>query len=208
VKINVFDVPRHLRADVHLDRLRLEHVPRGQVAHAVRDRRREEDRLPAHRCLAQDRVDVVDEAHVEHPVRLVQHEVAQSAQREPGGSDEVEQPPRCADDDVTAGGQLLLLLAAGGAAVGQHGSHAHVTAEAVRLAGHLYGQLTRRTDDQRLGVGTGLVEALEDRQQKGQRLARAGLGDSDQVPAVEQDRDRLLLDRRRRVVAGVVQRSP
>ena len=66
-------------------------------------------------------------------------------------------------------------------------------------------QLARRREHERLDVVLGRVHGLQQRQPEGRRLAGAGLGLADHVAAFEQRRDRLLLDRARRLVADVVE---
>jgi hypothetical protein len=53
----------------------------------------------------------VDEAHVEHPVRLVEHEVAHLGQVAVALIAQVEQPTGRRDDDVAAGAQAVDLRA-------------------------------------------------------------------------------------------------
>ena len=50
------------------------------------------------------------------------------------------------------------------------------------------------------------MQALHDRQRERRRLARARLREADQIPALERQRNRLLLDRRGVCVAGVAHR--
>ena len=59
---------------------------------------------------------------------------------------------------------------------------------------------------ERLDRCLGGVDVLHDRQAEGRRLAGAGLGLADHVAALQQRRDRLLLDRARRLVADVGER--
>src|SRR3546814_20420745 len=67
--------------------------------------------------------------------------------------------------------------------------------------GDLAGQLTRRRQHQhaarpRLRALARRVEAVDRRQHEGGGLAGARLGDAEQVATLEQQRNRLLLDRR------------
>ena len=52
------------------------------------------------RQLGDDLADVVDKAHVEHPVGLVEHETFDLAEAERIASDEIEQPARRGDENV------------------------------------------------------------------------------------------------------------
>ncbi len=72
--------------------------------------------------------------------------------------------------------------------------------------GDLIGELTGRLDDQRarharLGAPGG--ETVDHRQGETGGLACAGLGDAQHVATLQDDRDRLLLDRGRFGIAGV-----
>ena len=101
-----------------------------------------------------------------------------------------------ADDDGRAVFEGLDLGRERRAAVHGDGADAAVLAHLVDLARDLLGQLARGHEHERLhapGVG---VAALHDRQREGERLARAGPGLADHVAALEQERDRLDLDRR------------
>jgi len=100
---------------------------------------------------------------------------------------------------------LLLLVTARRPAVGEHRAKTQVLGETLRLAGDLDRELPRRADDDRLRpLGAGL-ERLEDRDEERQRFPRPRLGDADQVPALEKERDRLGLDRGRRVITDLVE---
>ena len=69
-----------------------------------------------------------------------------------------------------------------------------VSGVAAERLGDLQRKLTGRCQHQHLGQGLGQVDAREDRQGEGCRLAGAGLGKTDDVLAREQRRDRLCLD--------------
>ncbi len=72
---------------------------------------------------------------------------------------------------------------------------------------HLDAELAGRRQDDRLGLVVRRVEVLEQRQAEGGRLTGPGLRLADHVVAGEQLRDRLLLDRRRLLVAELVERG-
>jgi hypothetical protein len=52
--------------------------------------------------LGADFLDVGDEAHVEHPVRLVDHEQVAAVQHDLAAAEQVHQPARRGDQDVDA----------------------------------------------------------------------------------------------------------
>ena len=118
--------------------------------------------------------------------------------------DQVLDPSHGADHDLAAGPQLRLLAADRGAA--EHGDDVDALALAVRAQRlrDLDAELARRRQHEPLDVVLRGIDVLEHRQPEGRRLARAGLRLPDHVEALEQRRDRLLLDRARRFVADVV----
>jgi hypothetical protein len=182
---------------------RLAQVAAGERVQPAGHRGREQHRLPGFRRLPQDRLEVLGEAHVEHLVGLVQDDGRDLAQVQAAALEEVERPPRRRDDDVDAGLQRPELADDRRAAVDRQHAGAEVLAVAVQGLGHLDGELAGRHEDERHGRPLAAVrgEPLEHRQCEGGRLARAGSGLAEQVAALDQGRDRLLLDRRRLLVA-------
>jgi hypothetical protein len=82
-----------------------------------------------------------------------------------------------------------------------------VAAVGAQGLGDLDAQLARRRQHERLDILVGRVGELEHGQAEGRRLARAGLSLADDVAALEQQRDRLLLDRAGRLVAHIAERG-
>ena len=78
-----------------------------QVPDLLRERRREQQVLAARREQLEDPPDVRQEAHVQHPVRLVEHEDLDLAEIDRPLPDVVEQPARRRDEDLDAGAQRL-----------------------------------------------------------------------------------------------------
>ena len=109
------------------------------------------------------------------------------------------------DDDVPAGAQLGLLAADRRAAEHRDDVDAGVRAVGAQRLGDLDAQLARGRQHERLHVWLRGVGVLDDRQPEGGRLARARLRLADHVAALQQRRDRLFLDRARRLVADVLQ---
>ena len=72
-KIPLLDRRHRQRLLFDLHRLRLARMPLDQIPDRLRHRRREKHRLPLLRRGFQNVLDVIAEAHVEHPVRLVEH---------------------------------------------------------------------------------------------------------------------------------------
>ena len=194
-------------AAVHPHDLRMQQVAIRDVTHLVGERCREERGLTAHRRATNDGVDVVDEAHVEHPIGFIEHEEAHLPQGQPGRVDEVEDAARCSDDEITAFAQRRFLSGARGSAIRQHGAQPEVLSKALRLTGDLDRQLTRRADHQSLRIRPALAKLLEHRQQERERLAGPGRGDPDQIGAGAEHRKGFFLDRGGGVVAGFVERA-
>ena len=139
----------------------------------------------------EDPLDVGHEAHVQHAVRLVEHEDLDLA--EVGGplADEVEQPAGRGDEDLDAGPQLLDLGIERDAAVDHGRAQRHVPAVGLDALGDLHGELARRRQDEAADRVPGRrerrvrvrPEAVEDRQGERGRLAGAGLCGGEDVAA-------------------------
>jgi hypothetical protein len=99
------------------------------------------------------------------------------------------------------------LLAVALAAVdGQHVHALQVRGVRLERLAHLQRELAGRGEHERLRRLLRQVEARQDRQRERRRLARAGLRRAEHVAPRQQRRDRRRLDRRRRLVADVLQR--
>ncbi len=176
----------------HLD---VAHVGLRQVHDPLGHRGREEQHAPLIGRMAHDLLDILDEAHVEHLVRLVQHEEADAGQVERAAADVVEDTAGRADHHVRAFGQTPQLFADRGAAVdGRYGEFLFVVV-GDQLLGDLQGQFACGDQHNGLYASGSARELLQDRQAVGGRLAGAGLGLGDDVMAAfEQDRNGELLD--------------
>ena len=150
-----------------------------------------------------DASDVIDEAHVQHPVGFVEHEHLDLAQVDGPAAGMVEEAPGRGDEDLDASQELLLLGRHGHTAVDDRDAERQVAAVGPEAALDLDRELAGRGHDERpngmprgreAGVGVRL-EALEDGQRERRGLAGAGLGTTHQVMAREHDGDGLLLDR-------------
>ena len=153
----------------------------------ARHRRREHQRLPALRRLAENEFEILAKAQIEHLVGLVEHGHFQVRQDQPAALEMIAQASRRADDDVRALDQQAGLGARVHATDAGHDTGAGLGIEPGQLALHLQGQLTGRGDDQGLRRA-GRLEALGFAKQgaghgkpKCHRLARAGLGGHQQV---------------------------
>ena len=178
-----------------------------QRADLLGERRREQQVLPIGRQRGQHAADVADEAHVEHAVRLVEHQVAHLGEVDRALVDVVEQAARRGDDDVHALAQRVDLRPRADAAEDQDGALVQVAAEVLERLAHLGGEFAGRHQHQQARcartarVRLILGEALQQRQCKRRRLAGAGLGGGEQVATVVHGGNGALLDGRRGDVA-------
>ena len=186
-------------ADLHLHRVAQELVREG--ADGARPRRRVEERLPLLRdAAADDLADLRLEAHVEHAVGLVHHDVVDLVHPHLPRLEEVVEAPRRHDDDVHAAPHLAELRPLGRAAVQADRVHARALAELPGLVLYLRRQLARRRHHQRRRPRTRVGPVLHDPDERGhhegERLARAGLGDADDVLPAHRQAPRGRLDGR------------
>jgi hypothetical protein len=179
----------------------------GQRADLLGERRREQQVLAPRRQHREHAPDVADEAHVEHAVRLVEHEVPDLGQVHDALVDVVEQAAGRGDDDVHALAQRVDLRPRADAAEDQQGALAQVAAEVLERLAHLGSEFSGRHQHQQArGARTARVrlllgEALQQWQREGRGLAGAGLGGREQVASVVHGRNGALLDGGRRDVA-------
>ena len=172
-----------------------------------RHRRREERDLLGVGRVGEDRLDVLGEAHLQHLVGLVEHEVLELRQVERALVEVVHDAPGGADDDVHAAAQGRQLHAVALTAVdGQDVHAAHVRRVLLERLAHLQRELARRGQHERLRGLLRHVEAVEDRQRERRGLAGAGLGEPHDIAPGEQRRDRRGLDRGGGLVPDVAQR--
>ena len=157
----------------------------------------EQHHLPFGGQLFEHPLHVVDEAHAEHLIGLIEHQGAQAREVEGGLAHVVHHPAGSAHHDVHATAQLLNLVAKIGAAVdGQHLHAPQPGGVGGDRLGDLQGELAGGSEHQDLGGALAEVEALQQGQAEGRRLAGAGLGLAHQVAAEQQFGDGGLLDRR------------
>ena len=93
-----------------LDRLGIAEEAVGQLLDDRRHRRGKQQGLPLRRKLGADMLDVRDEAHVEHPVRLVDHQHAAAVEQDLAPFEQVHQATRRGDQHVDALFQRLDLI--------------------------------------------------------------------------------------------------
>ena len=189
----------------------------GEAADGAVDRRRKQHRLARRRRQRADAIDILLEAHVEHPVRFVEDQDLQSGQVDTTALDVIDQPARRGDEDVDAALELAVLRRIRRAAEQAHRAQAQVLSIARRLCRNLLRELARRGEHQHAaarrhrgawqrGADACAASRCKRRQDERRRLAGAGLRRRDDVPSGEQQRNGLRLDRRRFVIAAFGQR--
>ena len=128
-------------ARTDLNRLRVPHCPLDERLNRRRDRGGEEHGLAFVGALLEDALHVGEEAHVQHPVGFVEHEVLNLAEVAVALLHVVEEPTGRGDDDIHAGLERVELLLITDAAVddgdGQVGEPGVVAERGLDLRGQL-----------------------------------------------------------------------
>ena len=185
-----------LRSTLIVDRVAAS-ISRESAAIGRRHRGAEEERLAPGRQVPQHAPDVGQEAHVEHPVGLVEHQVLDAGKLGVGRAEVVEQPAGRGDDARrrrcgTRAPGVPIPTPPKIAAAGDRRVHGQV----VEVLEDLRGQLAGRRQDERARGAAGLVDQpVEDGQQERRRLAAPGHRAGEHVPPLERGRDGVGLDR-------------
>ena len=172
----------------------------GELADAVGHRGAEEQGLAFGVAVLGNAVDVAEEAHVEHAVRLVEDEDIQFAEVDVSQVHVADHATGCDNGDVDARGKGVLfaveVTAATTAVDGDAGGSGEI-AEAFAGLVDLQGELPGRRDDEAFDVvsATGLVDVVHRRKQERGGLAGSRLGDANQVAPFGDGRDGHGLDR-------------
>ena len=134
------------RLDV--DPRRIAQQARGKPRDRGVERGREQHRLPRLRRHRRNAIDVVDEAHVEHAVGLVDDQHVDPGKIDAAALDVIHQPPGGGDEDVDAALELAVLHGIRRTAVDAHGPCAQELAVAHDLVGDLLREFARRGEHQ------------------------------------------------------------
>mmetsp|Transcript_54423 Transcript_54423/g.126940 ORF Transcript_54423/g.126940 Transcript_54423/m.126940 type:complete len:245 (+) Transcript_54423:506-1240(+) len=132
----------------------------------------------------QDLSDLRLEAHVQHPIGFVQHELAHVSQLQLVAFEEIIDTPRRSDDSMDAVPQRPSLRAFGSTAIAASGSQAARSAKLHRFFLNLDSKFSRRSHDQQLrasGANLALNQVVEGGQQEAKGLTAAGCSDADDV---------------------------
>ncbi len=176
----------------------------GEGHDLTRHRGGEQEGLTVARGGGGDASDGIDEAHVEHAVGLVEDEEADGGEIGMALLHEVHETARGGDDDVDSALEVLDLVELADAPEDDGARDAGVPAVGLETLGDLSGEFASGGEDERAGEGVpsaGLVgregaETREEGEGEGGGLAGAGLGDAEEVAAVEDGRDGSGLDGR------------
>ena len=160
----------------------------GEFGDILWHRRRKEQRLPLDRHFGDDFSDVVDEAHVQHAVGLVEHEKLDLSELQAVALHEIEQAAGRRYHDFDPWHDRPDLASHRDAADRQCRTEADVTAIGVKTLENLSRQFACRAEHKHAaGFGLRLEAMLQNAMQDGKRegcgLAGAGLGDADDVAA-------------------------
>ncbi len=162
--------------------------------------------------LRDDFSNVVDESHVEHPVRFVENEVLQFLEAYHALLDQIEQTTRSRDQNIDALGKSPFLGKIAHAAENACARNRRELLVHFKAVGNLDRKFPCREQDQDadwlLSFPDAILEnVLQDGKRERGRLAGSCLGDAHQVLAFENGRNRFFLDWRGICVAGVGDRS-
>src|SRR5580704_6543274 len=136
------------------------------------DRRAEEEPLAILWERFDDGVELLGEAHRKHFVGFVEDEDAQSRRIQGLSAEVVKHSPRRTGDDLRSARKLLHLLAHGSATVDRRDPKTPVLTQALELASHLKGQLSRGGQDERLHLRDAAPnDLIHDRESEGRRLS-------------------------------------
>ena len=190
----------------HVDALRIAQQVLRKATDVAEEGRAEHHRLARSRNGVGDRVDVVDEAHVEHAVGFVEHQHVDVLEHRLAGVEVVEQPAGGRDQDVELAAQRSDLCRVRHAAYDGGNSQArHEAAVGRGGLGDLHCEFARRAQHKHaravdhaafaldVGVGARGEHALQRGQDERCGLAAAGAGRNHQVGAFKCWRNRLQL---------------
>ena len=183
----------------HIDFHRIVHQAFGQGADFRGEGGRKHQVLPFRRQFGEDLAYVVDETHVEHTIRFVQHQYFQAVEFHCVLLIEIQQAPGSGYQNIGTATQALHLR------IDLHTAEYHGGSERQILAvgGHTFGDLGGQFPGGGQYQGAYLVvtggltgaQALQQGQGKTGGLAGAGLGSSHDIAAAEYGGDGLGLDR-------------
>ena len=193
----------------NLDMLGIGQEAVGQLLDRSRHRRRKQQRLPCRRQFGTDILDVGNEPHVEHAVRLVDHQQLAAVEEDLAPFEKIHQSAGRGDEHVDAFFQRLQLIAHGNTADKQRHVELVIATILLEIFGNLRGQFARRLQDQRPGhprAAPPLGQNVDHRQHEARRLAGSGLRHTDNIAHHQHGWNRIGLNRGRLGIAGLIDR--
>ncbi len=197
---------------VDLHRHRLTQRRLGDAPNRCRHGRRQQRYLALIGGIGQQPLHVLDEAHGQHLVGLVQNHQLDAFQAQRLALQQVDQPARRAHHDGRPALEPAQLRPVRSAAIDRQHLQPGTFAQLPQCVRHLQGQLAGRRQHQsphraiRRPFGHGRGDLHQHRQPVGRRLARACARPTDEVMSFQQRRDHSRLDRRRRLESERLQR--
>ena len=160
--------------------------------------RREEHRLPHFGDAGDDPINLGPEAHVEHPVGLVEDQHTNVAERHGAAIDQVDQAARRGYQDLGAA-RFPRLSGHRRSTVDGFDAQLEYSRDRGELGNDLDGKLTRRHEHEGARMAAHSRGALEERNTESERLARPGRRPCEQVEPGQSIGDYERLDRQRRL---------
>ena len=181
----------------------------SQFFHGGIEGRREEQRLPFGRHRFHDLLDGRQKPHVQHAVRFIDHQDFYTIQSGVSPIQMIQQAARTGDDHLDALLQGLFLRLHAHAAVNRGGSQGRKFPQRIHHVVDLFGQFTRRCDDQGARPAAARLfhsqQVVQNRKHKSGRFAGAGLGRADHITPRQNRRDGGRLDWRCFLIPGRLQ---
>ena len=188
----------------HFDHLRVRDEFLAELLDVVRQRCREEQCLAKRRQQADNALDVGNEAHVEHPVGLVDDEDLHIRQQDLATFEMIEKAARGGDQNIDPLVERRVLVGKAHTADQQRHRQLVIGAEFFEGVGNLCRKFACRCQDQRPGkprLGASGSQDLDHRQREGGGLAGPCLRRSEDVASHQYVGYRFFLDRGRGGVA-------
>ena len=167
----------------------------GDRQHVLIGRRAEHHQLTVWIGALDDLLHVLDEAHLEHLVRLVEHHRVHGGEPDVAALHVIKQPAGRRNQNLRLARERAHLLAERLAAVNHGDLRALDKVRQVRqLVGDLLGQLAGRRQHDFLHTGIIQIDIFEHRDPEAQRFAGSGRSNRDDVVAIHHQRNALLLN--------------
>ena len=181
------DIAIHDLRFLDLDQLRGSgHGIRDEALDLVRKRRRKQPGAPPGGRHLDNPDNLLAEPHAQHFVRFVQHEMLHGIEPEGAEFQQIKEPPRRRHDDVRRTFQPVNLEVDFVATTGDFYENLFRAEFRIlkKLLADLFGELTRRSDDESLHRRVGGIDLREQRQPERRRLAGPSLSLRNKIPAI------------------------